>query len=143
MKLSEKGAKLLVEREGFKLNAYKDSKGIPTIGVGHTGPEVKLGLVWSKEKVTETFKKDVGWAEAAVNDLAGPINQDQFDALVSFVFNIGAEAFENSTMKKMLDEGDYYNAAIQFDRWHKPAEVISRRNAERDQFKGIDFVARK
>lgn len=143
MNLSEKGAKLLVEREGFKSTAYKDTKGIWTIGVGHTGPEVKPGLVWTKDQVMSAFKKDVGWAEAAVNDIAGPINQDKFDALVSFVFNIGASAFDKSTMKKMLDEGDYFNAAKQFDRWNKPAEIISRRNGERDQFKGIAFVARK
>lgn len=134
MKLSPKGTDLLIAREGRKLKAYKDTKGIWTIGVGHTGPEVKQGLVWTAEQVIVAFKKDVKWAEDAVNYLDCPLSQNQFDALVSFVFNIGAAAFYNSTMKKMLNLEDYEGAARQFDRWVIPKEITSRRMSEKIQF---------
>lgn len=134
MKLSENGAKVLILREGLKLKAYKDTKGIWTIGVGHTGPEVVEGLVITKEKAHELFQKDVAWAEDAVNLVKAPLTQNQFDALVSFVFNIGAGAWKRSTMLKMLNAGDYAGATKQFDRWVIPKEITSRRMSEKAQF---------
>ena len=134
MKLSENGAKVLILREGLRLKAYKDTKGIWTIGVGHTGPEVVEGLVITKEKAHELFQKDVAWAEDAVNLVKVPLTQNQFDALVSFVFNIGAGAWKRSTMLKMLNLGDYVGASKQFDRWVIPIEITSRRMSEKAQF---------
>ena len=134
MKLSDNGAKVLILREGLKLKAYRDTKGILTIGVGHTGPEVTEGLVWTKEKAHEVFKQDVAWAEDAVNLVKAPLTQNQFDALVSFVFNIGAGAWKRSTMLKMLNAGDYVGATKQFDRWVIPKEITSRRMSEKAQF---------
>lgn len=134
MKLSDNGAKVLILREGLKLKAYKDTKGIWTVGVGHTGPEVVEGLVITKEKAHELFQKDVAWAEDAVNLVKVPLTQNQFDALVSFVFNIGAGAWKRSTMLKMLNAGDYVGATKQFDRWVIPKEITSRRMSEKAQF---------
>ena len=134
MKLSDKGADLLILREGLRLKAYKDVKGIWTIGVGHTGPEVVEGLVWTNEKAHDTFKEDVTWAEDAVNLVKVPLTQNQFDALVSFVFNIGAGAWKRSTMLKMLNVGNYVGAAKQFDRWVIPIQITSRRMSEKKQF---------
>ena len=134
MKTSDKGLKLLIQREGLRLKAYKDTKGIWTIGVGHTGPEVVQGLVWTETKAMEVFAKDIQWAEDAVNAVDSPLSQNQFDALVSFVFNVGASAFYNSTMKKKLNLGDYEGAAKQFDRWVIPPEITSRRMSEKAQF---------
>lgn len=136
LNLSTKGADLLILREGKRNKAYLDTKGIPTIGVGHTGPEVYLGLVWTDEQVMEAFKKDVQWAEEAVNTVTQPLAQHQFDALVSFVFNIGAGAWNRSTIKKLLNAGDFEAAAKQFDRWVIPPEITSRRMSEKAQFKG-------
>jgi lysozyme len=134
MKMSENGAKVLIMREGLRTKAYKDTKGIWTIGVGHTGPEVVEELVITKEKAHELFRKDVAWAEDAVNLVKVPLTQNQFDALVSFVFNVGAGAWKRSTMLKLLNAGDYVGASKQFDRWVIPIEITSRRMSEKAQF---------
>lgn len=134
MKLSDNGVKQLVTREGIRLKAYRDTKGILTIGVGHTGPDVTEGLMWTQSQAMGAFRSDVGWAENAVNTVKAPLNQNMFDALVSFTFNIGAAAFAKSTMKKLLDVGDYKGASEEFDKWHKPVEIISRRDGEKAQF---------
>lgn len=134
MRLSKEGADALVRREGKRNKAYKDSKGIWTIGVGHTGNDFTPDSVWTDKQVLDTFMRDVAWAEIAVSKVKMPLNQNMFDALVSFTFNVGDTAFANSTMKKFLDMGLYNNAAMEFDRWNKPKEIIGRRNGERDQF---------
>jgi lysozyme len=139
----EQGLKLLEEREGKRREAYLDTKKIPTIGVGHTGPEVHLGLVWSDEQILEALRQDVKKCENAVNlYCVNRLEQHQFDALVSFIFNVGVNAFTRSTLLRKLNQGDFEGAAKEFDRWHIPAEITSRRNGEREQFKGTVFVAR-
>lgn len=135
MKTSTVGIRQLEIREGRKNKAYKDTKGIWTIGVGHTGPEVKEGLVVSDAQVENYLAEDVKWAENAVNSVEVYLSQNQFDALVSFVFNVGAKAFANSTMRKKLVAGDLDGASDEFDKWHKPPEIIGRRDSERDQFR--------
>jgi len=135
MKLSEDGINKLIQREGLRLKAYKDTKGIWTIGVGHTGPDVHEGLVIGELHAYDLFHFDVKWAEDAVNDgVQVPLTQNQFDALVSFVFNIGANAFKKSTMRKFLNMENYEAAGREFDRWHIPPEIIGRRNSEKEQF---------
>jgi lysozyme len=67
MKTSKQGLDLLTEREGVRYKAYLDSKGIPTIGVGHTGPEVRLGLVWTPDEVRIALEKDVKLCEDTLN----------------------------------------------------------------------------
>lgn len=132
MKMSENGLKKLSEREGRKLKAYLDTKKIWTIGVGHTPSHE--GEVWTEAQVDEALAKDVKWAEEAVNSVTQPLTQNQFDALVSFTFNVGKGAFLSSTMKKLLDKGDMAGAAKQFDRWVIPKEIIGRRMSEKKQF---------
>jgi lysozyme len=137
MKTSEDGKQKLMKREGVRQRAYLDTKGIPTIGVGHTGPEVYMGLVWTMQQVEDAFADDIQWAEEAVTKyVTVPLEQHQFDALVSFVFNVGVMAFRRSTLLKTLNTGDYEEAAICFDMWHKPKEIIGRRDSEREQFLG-------
>lgn len=143
MKTSEQGLQLLIEREGKRNKAYKDSVGVWTIGVGHTGPEVQPGLVWTDEQVMDALRKDVERFEKAVNDgVEVPLEQHQFDALVSFAFNVGDSAFLKSTMLKKINAGLFDEVPAQFDRWHIPPEITSRRNGEREQFKGTEFSAR-
>lgn len=135
MQLSEEGISKLVEREGIRLKAYKDTKGIWTIGIGHTGPEVVEGLEIGELHAYDIFHSDVKWAEDAVNKyITVPLTQNQFDALVSFVFNIGASAFKKSTLRKILNQGDYEGAIKQFDRWVIPKEITRRRMSEKLQF---------
>jgi lysozyme len=137
MKTSDEGVDKIEKREGVRFVAYKDVKGIWTIGVGHTGPEVKEGLVWNAEQVKQALESDLKTAEDAINELVKvTLTQYQFDALVSFVFNVGVGAFEKSTMLKYINQGDFEGAALQFDRWNIPSSIIGRRNTERDQFKG-------
>lgn len=134
MKISKNGLNYLIQREGSKTFAYKDVKGIWTIGVGHTGPEVVEGLVWTTAKIDAVLLTDITWAEAAVNAVDCPLSENQFDALVSFVFNIGASAFYNSTMRRLLNKGEYELAAKQFDRWVIPKKITARRMSEKAQF---------
>lgn len=140
MKLSKAGTEALVIREGLREKAYKDTKGIWTVGVGDidlnndgvrdVSPFTKL----TREQAFYNFSKDVLWAEEVVNEVNSILTQNQFDALVSFVFNIGATAFAKSTMKKLLDVGKFEEAAKQFDRWVIPPEITSRRMSEKKQF---------
>lgn len=143
MKTSEQGLDLLTQREGKRNDAYMDSVGVWTIGVGHTGPDVHAGLHWTDEQIEEALRKDVGWAEGSVNTTVHtPINQHQFDALVSFIFNVGVSAFQSSTLLRKINEGDMTEATNQFDRWHIPPEITPRRNGEKHQFIGDRFEAR-
>ncbi len=149
MKTSSQGIDLIIQREDKRNVAYLDSRGIPTIGVGHTGPEVHMGLVWSDEQVKATLAQDLAKFEHAVSVCVGvPLTQYQFDALVSFEMNAGANALSAgnhggpSGILRALNSGDYAGAAAAFDNWHVPPEVASRRNGEREQFKGTRFEAR-
>lgn len=142
MTISDRGLALLREREGCRLAAYLCSAGVPTIGVGHT-EGVALGDTCTQEQATEWLRRDIGLAEAAIRqNVRVPLKQHEFDALASFIFNVGVRAFTTSTLLKKLNAGDYAAAALQLDRWHIPAEITSRRNGEREQFRGARFEAR-
>ena len=137
MNISDNGLITLREREGARHKAYKDTKGILTIGVGHTGPEVVEGLVWTDEQIDAQLRKDVSIAENGIlNSVKIGLTPNQFDALVSFVFNVGVGAFLRSTMLKKLNWGDIVGATAEFDKWHIPPEITSRRNSEKLQFAG-------
>lgn len=135
MNLSDKGRAVLAMREGKRNKAYQDVKGIWTIGVGHTGPEVKAGLVWTDKQIDDALIQDVKIAEKDVLDnVRVALSQNQFDALVSFVFNVGEVAFRRSTMLKFINIGEFGLAAQQFNRWVIPVQVTSRRMSEKAQF---------
>lgn len=120
MKTSKDGLDFIQDVEGCKLFAYLDTGGVWTIGVGHTGPEVVKGLSCTMEQVTKWLAEDVREAEDAINRLVKvPLTQNQFDALVSFVFNVGVNAFKGSTMLQKLNGKDYVGASNQFPRWNK------------------------
>lgn len=136
MKTSENGLRLIEKREGLRTKAYRDTKGIPTIGVGHTGPEVKIGMIWTIQKCRDTLAKDILIAENAVNAVNVPLLQNQFDALVSLTFNIGVGAFKRSTVVKKLKLHDINGAAHAILMWNKPVEIMGRRMTEYKQFKG-------
>lgn len=120
MKISEKGVAFIADHEGTVLRAYRDSVGILTVGVGHTGPDVQPGTVVTREQAMKLLAGDVYEAEHSVNSLVKVgLNQNQFDALVSFVFNVGGSAFGKSTLLKKLNAGDYEGASKEFSRWNK------------------------
>ena len=134
-----KNAEFIHRWEGLRLAAYLDTGGVWTIGWGHTGT-AKPGMVITKEQAEELFRKDVKWAEDAVNRYTNvPLTQYQFDALVSFTFNVGANAFRKSTLLRMLNEEDYDGAADQFLRWvydngRRIQGLVNRRESERRYF---------
>ena len=145
MKCSTEGLNILIEREAAKNKAYQDSVGVWTIGVGHTGPEVGAGLEWTNKQIFDAFAVDIARFENAVNGACKTVQlaQNEFDALVSFSFNVGAGALAHggdnngpSGILRALIKGDKVGAAKAFDNWHIPSEITSRRNAERQQFKG-------
>lgn len=142
MKISNNGIDFLRRQEGEKLSAYKDTRGIPTIGVGHTGlvdgKPVAMGMTISKEKSSDLLRFDLQWTERAINSANITLNQNQYDALCSLVFNIGASAFNGSTLLRKLKTGDYTDAADQFLAWKRagndPDILLPRRQRERALF---------
>jgi GH24 family phage-related lysozyme (muramidase) len=148
-KINQAGLDLVEEFEGYekklrdgtdRVMTYIDPVGIPTIGFGHTGPDVTLGRIIDRATAENLLRQDLGKAEAAVSSLVQvQLNSNQFSALVSFVFNVGAGAFKQSTMLKLLNWGKYQEAADQFPRWvmggGRPLPgLVRRRKAERDLF---------
>ena len=139
MNVSETGIELIKKFEGCILKAYKCPAGVWTIGYGHTSG-VKEGQNITKAKAEEFLKQDLKQFEVAVNNLVNvSLNQYQFDALVSFCYNLGPGNLKSSTLLKLLNKGDYKGAAEQFDRWvyasgKKLAGLVTRRAAEKDLF---------
>lgn len=134
MQMSERGLELLKEWEGFELKVYKDSAGLPTIGVGHlitkseqtsgnimiVGVPVKYTAGLTDQQAVDLLSQDVRPAEQAVNNGAKvTLTQNQFDALVSFTFNVGVGAFNGSTLLKVLNQGQYDQVPTQLRRWNK------------------------
>ena len=108
------------------MQTYTDVRGVLTIGYGHTGPEVALGQTWTQQQALQELETDVMWASDAVKKMVTvPLNQNQFDALTTFVYNIGAHAFENSTLLHLLNNGDYDGACNQFGKWIHAGALIS------------------
>ena len=148
MSYSDAGLAKTKEFEGLRLTAYQDIGGVWTIGYGHTG-KVTRGMTITEEEATELLRKDVQWAVDCVNRVTKDLllNQNQFDALVDFTFNVGCGAFGKSTLVKKLNEGDFPGAAEQFTRWTKVqgrevAGLLRRRKADQELFntpvKGIE-----
>lgn len=152
--LSNEGVQLIQYYESCKLKAYKCSAGVLTIGWGHTGPDVKAGMVITRAKADELFKVDVQRFVDDVNLLLKrPVNQKQFDALVSFAFNVGsdidadniAEGLGDSSLLRHVNNGDFAKAADEFLKWDKARVkgvltrlkgLTKRRTAERALFTG-------
>lgn len=144
MEISLNGLNQIKKHEGFSNTVYNDVAGNPTIGYGHmlTPAERLAGLRYVTEaEATRLLAKDVAAAEAAVNSLVKvPLTQNQFDALVSFVYNVGTGAFSRSTLLKKLNAGDYVGAADQFGVWRLAGGrvvkgLVYRRQAEAELFK--------
>jgi lysozyme len=134
--------------EGLRLTAYQDSVGVWTIGYGHT-LNVTPGMVITEAQAFALLAIDLGKASNAVNyflvDKGVKLTQDEFDALCDFVFNLGATAFQNSTMLKLLLAGHIEQAAYQFDLWDHAggkmvAGLLRRRQAETELFEKPDAI---
>ena len=124
MRTNAAGLKIIKDAEGLRLNAYKCPAGIWTIGYGHTGPDVHPGLTITSERATELLAADLARFELAVSSLCPVTTDNQFAALVSFAYNLGAGALKGSTLCRLHNEGRYVEAAAQFQRWNKAAGQV-------------------
>lgn len=139
MNLSERGAVEIVSHEAIVLSPYFDSVGVLTIFVGHTAaageplPSRMWNQTYTAADALKVFRKDVERFEAQVRlAFTRPLTQAQFDAAVSFHFNTGA--IKKASWVRKFNEGDIAGARKSFMDWRKPAEIIPRRQKERDLF---------
>lgn len=139
MDVSPRGLKLIQEYEGLRLKAYQDSVGVWTIGYGST-KGVRPGDEITEAQAIELLAADVDrHADGVLRAVDVPLNQNQFDALVSFTFNVGVGALQRSTLLRKLNAGEYTEAANQLMRWvHAGGQelrgLVRRREAERKLF---------
>lgn len=140
MRASKNALDLVKQFESCRLYAYEDQGGVWTVGWGTTGPGINERTSVSQGIADAMLKSDIAQLGEHITPLVGLItNQDQFDALVSLVYNIGITAFKNSTMLKKIRAHDLKGAAEEFDKWVHVHKVVSdglvrRRKAEKALF---------
>ena len=144
MHISPSGINLICNFEGKRLTAYDDGVGVWTIGFGTTvypnGIKVKKGDTCTEAQAKAYMAHDLKKFESAVNnEVKIPLNQNQFDALVSLAYNIGTNAFSKSTLVKKLNANDIRGAADQFDVWvnaggKRMQGLVKRRAKEKEVF---------
>ena len=121
MKTNEAGLSLIKSFEGLRLKAYKCPAGVWTIGYGHTGKDVKPGMIITEEQAEEYLRQDLERFEKGVDDLVEvDINENQYSALVSLAYNIGLGNFKKSTLLKLINKGNQNELEAvhsQFKRW--------------------------
>lgn len=135
--MSPHGRLLLSQREGIRLKAYRDSRGVPTIGCGHTSaaglPAVVMGMTITPQQCDAILTSDLAKFELALNAAIKVRTADhEFDALLSITFNV--EKFIHSTAIRLLNEGDRAGCAKHILDWEIPPEIIGRRHTEYAQF---------
>lgn len=161
MQISENGLRKLSQWEGVVLFAYDDFDppsrrrkiqpgdkvhGTLTIGIGHTGADVKPGMVITEAQARELLDRDLDEFELAVSRAVKvPLSANQFDALVSFAFNVGVGNFRSSTLLKKLNKGDYASVPGELMKWTKSkgkemAGLVNRRSAEAGLWAKGQFV---
>ena len=139
MNIGMKGIDMIKHFEGLELNAYQCAAGVWTIGYGHT-KGVQKGMVISEETAFEMLVEELGEYEDYINTLVTvELNQNQFDAMVSWVYNLGGGNLKASTLLKVLNAGDYAGVPAQMMRWNKAGGKVlegltRRRQAEADLF---------
>ncbi|MBI1939176.1 MAG: lysozyme [Ignavibacteriales bacterium] len=138
-KTSEKGFTLIKKYEGLSLTTYRCPAGLLTIGYGHTGKDVIVGLTINEVAANNLLKNDVEKFEDAIHVLVKvPLVQNQFDALVSFAYNVGTNSLKNSTLLKKINQSDYASAADEFPKWNKSnGKVLPGLVKRRDEEKSL------
>lgn len=140
--ISERGIALLKQFEGFSAVPYICAGGELTVGYGHVikpfERHLKAGI--SQKEADRLLREDIAHFSVQIAHMVDvELDQHQYDALICFIYNIGAQAFEKSTLLRMLNLGDYHGAAGQFRRWvysrgRKLPGLITRRKAEANLF---------
>lgn len=142
MNISQNGINLIKSYEGLKLTAYKPTPAEPhyTIGYGHSASDVRADETITQATADSLLAQDVSKFEAGVAALIKiPVNQNQFDALVSFAYNVGLGNFKTSTLLTLVNKKDFKDAANEFGKWNKSggkvlAGLVKRREAEKELF---------
>lgn len=146
MKISENGLKLIKKFEGLSLKPYLCSAGIPTIGFGNTFYENMKKVTLQDETITEeradslfNFLVTTNYVNVVNRLVIVDINQNQFDALVSFVYNLGSGNFEKSTLLKKVNQEDFIGASLEFEKWNRASGKVlngltKRRLSEKELF---------
>jgi lysozyme len=139
MRISQRGLDLIKRFEGLRLKAYLCPASVWTIGYGSTGPHVREGMAISERDAEDLLRSDLRRFEQGVAKLAPDCSQGQFDALVSFAFNLGLGALRKSTLLRKHKAGDPAGAAAEFRKWVMAGGVrlkglVRRRAAERDLY---------
>tara|TARA_Y100001951_G_C11261875_1_gene253002 strand:- start:782 stop:1237 length:456 start_codon:yes stop_codon:yes gene_type:complete len=148
MEISQEGLSLIKKFEGCKLQSYKCAAGVWTIGYGSTNG-IEEGMKISQERADMLLLEDVEIFEEAVNELVKvPLEQNQYDALVTWTFNLGPTNLKNSTLLKVLNNKEYENVPEQIKRWNKATVngerqvlegLVRRREAEALLFEGKEW----
>ena len=144
MKTSAEGTALIKKFEGCELEAYQCSANVWTIGYGHT-KDVEEGDTISKEEAEEMLVEELHEYENYVNKYVNvALSQNQFDALVSWVYNLGPANLKASTMLKVLNDGKYEEVPYQMKRWNKAGGkvldgLVRRREAEALLYQGREW----
>lgn len=127
MQTSSMMRSLIESWEGCKLEPYQDSVGVWTQGFGHTGPDVYEGCdPISQQQADQLLAADLVKFEEYVTELCPVCTQQQFDALVSFTYNLGQGSLSGSTLRRLHNEGDYTGAAGEFAKWdHAGGQVLA------------------
>lgn len=146
MKISENGLNLIKKFEGLSLKPYLCSAGIPTIGWGNTFYENMKKVTLQDEPITEeradslfNFLVTTNYVNVVNRLVIVDINQNQFDALVSFVYNLGSGNFEKSTLLKKVNQSDFIGASLEFEKWNRAGGKVlngltKRRLSEKELF---------
>ena len=145
MNISKEGLSLIKKFEGCELEAYKCAAGVWTIGYGHT-KDVKEGDKINRDEADYLLQEEMIEYESYINDFVEvPLNQNQFDALCSWVYNLGPTNLKNSTMLRVLNEEKYADVPQEIKRWNKAGGevldgLIKRREAEAKMFAGEEWL---
>jgi len=143
MKISAEGLALIKKFEGLELTAYKCAAGVWTIGYGHT-KDVQEGDEWSEAHADHMLEVELEEFEEYINDnVTVALSQNQFDALVSWVYNLGPANLKASTMLKVLNSGDYEGVPAQIQRWNKAGGKVLEGLIRRRKAEALLFVGRE
>jgi len=140
-RIGSKGIRLIKAAEGLRLKPYLCSAGVPTIGYGSTGKDITLDMAPITESEAERLLR-CGLSQVRKTlsqDVSVSLNQNQYDALASLIYNIGSGNFRSSTLRMKLNRGDYLGAENEFWKWRRAKGVIinglvKRRELERQLF---------
>jgi lysozyme len=124
MKFSQKGEKLLIQQEGYREAPYQDKAGNPTIGIGHKIQPGERFTTLTLDEAVQLMRRDIAPIESFINNYMPKVTQNQFDALVVFIFNIGSGAFLNSSVFSFIKDKKFEEATKPWAKWINITEKI-------------------